>query len=411
MPWRHTSPLDQKTQCRADDLRPTLSLTEVCALYGVSRQTGYTWIERDRTSGPSGLEDRARTPCSSPHQTPQHVVEAIIEVRCRPPSWGAKQRLSSLHTRHPRWSWPGRSTVCDIVRRHGLVPKTRPQRPMGHPGKPTTLLAAPHEVWRADFTGQLTTGDGLYGSPLPGADGDSRWLLGWQALASTRVAEAKPVFTRLFKAFGFPTRIRTDHGGPWATNTLGRRSPLSAWWVRRGILPEVIEPGTPQPNGCHERLQRILQAETTCPPARTRRVPQRRVDRFRHDFNVERPPEALDRQSPASRDAVSPRERPTTLPPLAYPDRLRGALRQCQRGHPLAPARGQRFTHLHWCRCWPRGHRRRHLACRLRPAHTRPAARPTPAHRRCLWSTHTTPVTVTHVSGPCCDLSPPPLNP
>jgi len=86
MPWRHISPTDQKTQFVAADLRKTLSITELCALYGVSRKTGDTWIERYLTSGPAGLEDRSRKPGSHPHQTPQHVVEASIEVRCRHPS-------------------------------------------------------------------------------------------------------------------------------------------------------------------------------------------------------------------------------------------------------------------------------------------------------------------------------------
>jgi transposase len=93
--------MDQKTQFIADDLRKTLSITEVCALYGISRQTGSKWIARALTSGPLGLEDRSRKPCSSPHQTPQHVVEAIIAVRGRHPSWGVKKRLSILHTHHP----------------------------------------------------------------------------------------------------------------------------------------------------------------------------------------------------------------------------------------------------------------------------------------------------------------------
>jgi putative transposase len=220
MPWRHTSPMYQRIQFIADYLRRTLSITELCALYGVSRKTGDKWIERSLTSGPPGLEDRARTPWSRPKQTPQHVVEAIIEVRCRYPSWGAKQLLSILHTRHPSWSWPGRSTVCDILRRHGLVPKKRHRRHIGHPGKPTTLIAAPNEVWSADFKGQFKTGDGLYCYPLTVADGYSRFLLGCQALSSTRVAEAKPVFTRLFKEFGLPKRIRTDNGVPFATNMI-----------------------------------------------------------------------------------------------------------------------------------------------------------------------------------------------
>jgi transposase InsO family protein len=314
--------MDQKTQFIADYLRRTLSLTELCELYSVSRKTGYKWIDRYLKAGPSGLEDRSHKPCSSPNQTPQHVVEAIIEVRCRHPSWGAKKLLSILQQRHPSWSLRGRSTVCDILHRHGLVPKKRHPRHIGHPGKPTTLIAAPNDVWSADFKGQFKTGDGLYCYPLTVADGYSRLLLGCQALSSTRVAEAKPVFTRLFKEFGLPKRIRTDNGVPFATNTLGRLSQLSAWWVRLGIFPEFIEPGKPQQNGRHERMHRTLKAETTRPPARTRRAQQRRFDRFRQEFNSERPHEALDMQSPASRYEASPREMPSKLPPLEYPDRF-----------------------------------------------------------------------------------------
>jgi hypothetical protein len=43
-----------------------------------------------------------------------------------------------------------------------------------------------------------------------------------------------------------PKRIRTDNGVPFATNTLARRSTLSAWWVHLGVLPELIEPGKPR---------------------------------------------------------------------------------------------------------------------------------------------------------------------
>jgi putative transposase len=322
MPWRHTSPMDQKTQFIADYLRRTLSITELCELYSVSRKTGYKWIERYLTSGPSGLEDRSRKPCSSPNQTPQHIVDAFIELRCRHPSWGAKKLLSILQKRHPSWAVPGRSTICDILRRHGLVPKKRHQRHIGHPGKPATLIAAPNDVWSADFKGQFKTGDGLYCYPLTVADGYSRFLLGCQALSSTRVAEAKPVFTRLFKEFGLPKRIRTDNGVPFATNTLGRLSQLSAWWVRLGILPEFIEPGKPQQNGRHERMHRTLKAETTRPPARTRRAQQSKFAHFREEFNGQRPHEALDMRTPAACYEPSPRKMPNKPPPLEYPDRF-----------------------------------------------------------------------------------------
>ena len=182
--------------------------------------------------------------------------------------------------------------------------------------------------WRPTTSGAPTsrdsfkTGDGRYCYPLTVTDGFSRYLLGCQALNSTAVDEAKPVFTRLFKEYGLPKRIRTDNGVPFATNTLARLSRLSAWWVRLGILPEFIEPGKPQQNGRHERMHRTLKAETTRPPADSLRAQQRKFNRFREEFNNERPHEALDQQTPASATAPPPREMPSKLPPLEYPDRF-----------------------------------------------------------------------------------------
>jgi putative transposase len=322
MPWRETSPMDQKTQFIADYLRERLSITELCELYGISRKSGYKWIDRYLRNGPAGLNERSRKPRRSPNQTPEHLVAAILQARQRHPVWGAKKLLSILQKRHPHWSWPGRSTVCDILSRHGLVPKQRQRRRIGHPGKPTTSILAPNDVWTADFKGHFKTGDGLYCYPLTVADGYSRYLLGCQGLSSTAVAGAKPVFTRLFKEFGLPQRIRTDNGVPFATNTLARLSSLSAWWIRLGILPELIEPGKPQQNGRHERMHRTLKAETIRPPAANVRAQQRKFNHFREEFNSQRPHEALDMQTPASLYRCSPREIPNKLPPLEYPDRF-----------------------------------------------------------------------------------------
>src|SRR6266705_1957824 len=60
MPWREASPMDQRTQFIADHLRDVRSITELCALYGVSRKTGYKWIDRYVRHGPAGLEEASR---------------------------------------------------------------------------------------------------------------------------------------------------------------------------------------------------------------------------------------------------------------------------------------------------------------------------------------------------------------
>jgi len=322
MPWSQTSPMDQKTQFIADYLREVLSITELCDLYGVSRKTAYKWIDRYLRHGPAGIEERSRRPLSSPNQTSQEIVNAILEARQRHPSWGGKKLLTLLHKRYPRWDLPARSTVCDILSRHGMVPKKRNRRRIGHPGKPSSLILAPNDLWCADYKGQFKTGDGVYCYPLTATDGFSRFLLGCQGLNSTAVALAKPVFTQLFREYGLPKRIRTDNGVPFATNTLARLSTLSAWWIRLGILPELIEPGKPQQNGRHERMHRTLKAETTRPAAASLAAQQRKFNRFREEFNQQRPHEALDQQTPASCYSASPREMPSKLPPLEYPDRF-----------------------------------------------------------------------------------------
>lgn len=322
MPWSQTLPMDQKVQFIADVLRGSLSITELCDRYGISRKTGYKWINRYLRAGPGALQDRSRRPRRSPNETPPHIVAAILEMRRRHPHWGAKKLLARIHKQHPSWSLPVRSTVCDILSRAGMVPEKRQRRRIGHPGKPSNSILAPNDTWCADFKGQFRAGDGQYCYPLTVTDGYSRFLLACQGLASTRVELAKPVFARLFKEYGLPKRIRTDNGVPFATNTLARLSSLSAWWVRLGVLPELIEPGKPQQNGRHERMHRTLKAEATRPPAGNLCAQQRRFNRFIHEFNNERPHEALDQQTPASLYQPSIRQMPERLPTLEYPDRF-----------------------------------------------------------------------------------------
>jgi transposase InsO family protein len=268
------------------------------------------------------LEDRSRKPRNSPNRIPEYIEAALLQARTRHPSWGAKKLLPYLAKRFPNEQLPVESTVFEILGRHGMLARKRQRRRIGHPGAPGNSMLAPNDVWCADFKGQFKTGDGRYCYPLTVTDGFSRYLLGCQALHSTAVDGAKPVFTRLFKEFGLPKRIRTDNGVPFATNSLARLSSLSAWWVRLGVMPALIEPGKPQQNGRHERMHRTLKAETTRPPAGNLQAQQRKFNRFQSEYNTERPHEALDMQTPLALYSPSPREMPNRLAPLEYPDRF-----------------------------------------------------------------------------------------
>ena len=81
---------------------------------------------------------------------------------------------------------------------------------------------------------------------------------------------------------------------------------------------ERIKPGNPTQNGRHERMHRTLKAEATRPAGMNRLQQQARFDQFVHEFNAERPHEALDMKVPA--DLYHPAVRPYDgLPEIDYP--------------------------------------------------------------------------------------------
>lgn len=62
-------------------------------------------------------------------------------------------------------------------------------------------------------------------------------------------------------------------------------------------------------HGRHERMHRTLKAEATRPAAGNLAAQQRKFNRFREEYNQERPHEALDQETPASQSTSRPRAR------------------------------------------------------------------------------------------------------
>ena len=319
MPWSVSTPMTQRRDFVEDAVRGLYSMTELCARYGISRRIGYKWLERYQRDGRTGLADRSRRPHHSPHQLEPELTVLLLATRRTHPTWGPRKILAYLTRRHERGHWPAPSTVGMLFTAHGLVRARRRRRPLGHPGRPTTPMAAPNAVWTADFKGDFATRDGVRCYPLTVVDGFSRYLLACRALPGQTYAATEPVFERLFHEFGLPERIRTDNGVPFATVALCRLSELSVWWLKLGIQPELIEPAHPEQNGRHERLHRTLKAETTKPPAQTAQGQQRRFRTFQQEFNEERPHEALDGDPPASWYHRSSRRYPLQLQEPEYP--------------------------------------------------------------------------------------------
>ena len=187
-----------------------------------------------------------------------------------------------------------------------------------HPGRPLTAMTAPNQVWTADFKGHFKTQDGLYCYPLTIADGCSRYLFSCEGMLAPKQQPVKTIFKRLFEEYGLPERIRTDNGSPFASVSLGRLSRLSAWWIRLGIIPELIEPGCPEQNGRHERMHLTLKKEATKPPGENLLQQQGMFDAFIDEYNNERPHQASGMKYPC--EVYQPASRIyKSLPEVEYP--------------------------------------------------------------------------------------------
>jgi putative transposase len=317
MPWNETCVMDERVLFIAGWLKGELPMSVLCQQFGISRKTGYKWLERYRADPESGLADRSRAPRRCPWAIEAEIAAMIVAMRRRRPYWGPRKLRVALERGHPDLAWPAASTIGDLLRREGLSEPRRRRRAAVPPSRPFRDVQAANDVWCADFKGWFRTTDGVRCDPLTISDAHSRYLLECRIVAPTQDG-VRPRFIHAFREFGLPLSIRTDNGTPFASAGAGGLSRLSVEWLKLGITVERIAPGQPQQNGRHERMHRTLKSETSRPPAASARRQQIRFDRFRHDYNHERPHEALAQQTPAAYYRPSSRPYPERLPEPWY---------------------------------------------------------------------------------------------
>lgn len=320
MPWPGRSEMDCRTMFIGGWLRGEMPMSQLCDHYGVSRKTGYKWIERYQEAGVAGLAER-----SSARHTQQRRIEAetarmVLGLRESRPSWGPKKLLARLRQDHPDRTWPAASTLGDLLKREGVI-QPRPRRRSGERRKPELIGAsAPNISWSADLKGWFRTGDGVRCEPLTVTDGYSRYVLGCEAVPQVRFAPVQCVLTRLFREYGLPQALRTDNGNPFARRDgLGGLSQLSVWLLKLDVWPDFILPGRPDMNGRHERMHRVLHEDAISPAAASISAQQQRFDAWRGDYNTYRPHEALGQRCPAALYAPSARSFPETIAGWTYP--------------------------------------------------------------------------------------------
>jgi hypothetical protein len=154
--------------------------------------------------------------------------------------------------------------------------------------------------------------------PLTITDNFSRYLLKCYGLRHPNYESTRPYLERTFREYGLPLAIKSDNGAPFASTGMSGLSRLSVWLIRLQVIPERIALAHPEQNGRHERMHRSLKEAVCQPPKSCLSRQQMAFDRFKTEFNEERPHEALDMKTPASRYESSKRQFPAKLPPVEY---------------------------------------------------------------------------------------------
>jgi transposase InsO family protein len=318
MPWKESSVMDERL-CFVARLLEGEEMTAMCREFGISRKTGYKIFGRYKEHGLEALTDRSRRPVRYANQLPAQIEAAIVDLKRGKPHWGAR-KIRELLVRRLSGDVrvPAKSTIHAVLDRHGLV-KRMGRRRQHATGTPLSEAVQPNDLWCADYKGEFQLGNRDYCYPLTVTDQASRFLLMCEALDSVRENLAFTAFDRLFKERGLPRAIRSDNGVPFASpNALFNLSKLAVWWLRLGIQIERIKPGRPQQNGRHERMHLTLKQEATRPPGMNSLQQQARFDDFLHEFNTERPHEAIAMKLPAEVYTASSR-RYDGLPEIDYP--------------------------------------------------------------------------------------------
>lgn len=299
-------------------MKPHSRMAGLCREYGISRETGYKWLNRFKREGPDGLEERSRRPKGTPLATAEELVLAVLELREAHPRRGPKKLFVMLQRKHGAQT-PSVATIARVLRRFGKVRQKSRFRRLDLPERaPQVRASACNEVWSVDFKGWWRAQDGQRCEPLTVRDAHSRYMLAIKVMKSPSLVAVRDVFESLFRRHGLPQAIQCDNGVPFVSvHARGGLTRLSAWWISLGIKLNRSRPGCPQDNGGHERMHRDMGEDLQSYPSGNLLAEQRACDRWRQEFNHIRPHEALGGKVPA--DIYTPSVRRARKTDYLYP--------------------------------------------------------------------------------------------
>lgn len=311
MPWGR-SVEEHRKEFLEEFGQPGVNRRAVCRKHRISPKAGYALWRRYEAEGESAVRGRSRRPHHSPGRLSERVETRILEIR-QQRRWGPRKIRWQLEQEKSEWV-PSRSTIEEVLRRHGLV---TPERSAKSRAFKRFEYAQPNQLWQMDFKGHFALGNGSRCHPLTVVDDHSRYLIDLRAYADERNESVRECLVSCFRENGLPERFLTDNGPPWGSAGEDAYTELEVWLMRLDVRVLHGRARHPQTQGKVERVHRTLTEELDLEFSDLSDA-QSGLGGYRRIYNHERPHEALGMKVPASLYRPSERIYPEQLPAVEY---------------------------------------------------------------------------------------------
>jgi transposase InsO family protein len=284
-----------KTRLRMLQHAETIShnVSQTCRFFGISRGQFYIWRHRFEKKGAQGLRDMSRRPNKIRYRIPPEVIALILRVR-EERRYGAVRMSLYLQRHYQVYVSP--TTILKIFHRHHVErvslkryhpgPRHREEGPLAVPGRSVQM--------DVKFVPRLGRARQRF-YQFTAIDEATRYrVLRVYDYNNTRSATAFLDQVRQKLPFTIQ-QIQTDNDSSFGPQFTYHLADL-------GIHHRRIPPGCPEVNGKVERSHKTDQQEFyDLNRFRDRKDLTRKMRRWEHEYNEDRPHLALEGKTPAER--------------------------------------------------------------------------------------------------------------
>lgn len=315
MPWREITKMSQKEEFICRVLIKSEPFSALCKEFNISRKTGYKILKRYECEGIEGLKPHSKTPLFSPNKTSPEIVDKILSIRNKHPTWGAR-KIRTYLLKQKVEGLPAPSTMTEILKRHGYVDDNESLK---RQALTRFERSSSNELWQMDFKGHFQLGSKETCYPLTILDDYSRFSICLHSCQNEVLFTVKNQLICVFQQYGMPWQINVDNGNPWGNSSLIKHTKLTVWLLQLDVLVTHSRPRHPQTNGKNERFHRTFKEDVLKKQKIDNYLHAQKVfDQWRNIYNYERPHEAVGMLVPADRYQSSTRYMPEKLPIIEY---------------------------------------------------------------------------------------------